>query len=147
MLADNVPVLAVEYKSMAGSEGKNLNNRADEVIGVAEDLRRAQDANLVPPTLQRAYVFLMEITPAVQKPVGVQIRAGKPDPAFVGATYLDRMAIMCDRLKTSGLYDMAWAVGVKRNPTDFVEPLASVCWDAFRDSLATTFMTDGKLFR
>lgn len=145
VLADDVPVLAVEYKSMTGSEGKNLNNRADEVIGVAEDLRRAQAASLVPSTLQRAYVFLMEMTPAVQKPVGVTVKAGTPDPAFENATYLDRMAIMCDRLRASGLYDMTWAVGVRRDPTDFVEPLETVGWTTFSAALAKIFTDHGQV--
>lgn len=61
------------------------------------------------------------------------------DPAFVGATYLERMAIMCQRLQASGLYDMAWAVGVLRNPADSVEPLEAVGWAAFSDGLAKTF--------
>src|SRR5690349_9297522 len=34
VLQGGSPVLAVEYKSMSGSEGKNLNNRADEVFGM-----------------------------------------------------------------------------------------------------------------
>lgn len=120
------PLLVVEYKSMTGSEGKNLNNRADEVIGVAEDLRHAQDAGLIDANLHRAYIFIMEVTPEVQQPVRVSVRAGSPDPVFQGASYLERMAIMCERLRDSGLYDLAWAVGVVRHPTiDFVEPPSS----------------------
>jgi hypothetical protein len=42
VLQGGSPVLAVEYKSMSGSEGKNLNNRADEVFGIAEDARQAE---------------------------------------------------------------------------------------------------------
>lgn len=133
------PALAVEYKSMTGSEGKNLNNRADEVIGVAEDLRLAQAHGLISENLRRAYVFLMEVTPAVQVPVGVAVSAGSPDEEFVGASYLERMAIMCERLRDEGLYDLTWAVGVKRDPTDFVEPRASVGWDVFSRDLAQIF--------
>ena len=94
VLNDGTPVLAIEYKSMAGSEGKNLNNRADEVIGAAQDLKRAQEQGLVPATMLRGYVFLMEITPEAQKPVGVsqkpvgvRTRIGVSDPAFRGASY------------------------------------------------------------
>lgn len=42
VLQQGSPVLAVEYKSMKGSEGKNLNNRADEIFGMAEDPRQAE---------------------------------------------------------------------------------------------------------
>ena len=36
------------------------------------------------------------------------------------------MAIMCERLREDGLYDMAWALGVTRNPTGFLEPRVTV---------------------
>lgn len=132
-------VLAMEYKSMTGSEGKNLNNRADEVIGAALDLRRAQEHGLLPPGMKRGYVFLMEVTPAVTGPVGVRTRVGDPDPEFIGASYLDRMAIMCERLREDGLYDMTWALGVVRDPVGFIEPRASVNWDRFRSDLHEAF--------
>lgn len=68
----------------------------------------------------------MEITPEAQKPVGARTRIGVPDPAFRGAGCVDRMAIMCERLREDGLYDMAWALGVTRNPTGFLEPRVTV---------------------
>ena len=125
MAAQQQAVLAMEYKSMTGSEGKNLNNRADEVIGAAQDLKRAQEHGLLPPGMMRGYIFLMEVTPAVTVPVNVRTRVGEPDTEFIGAGYLERMAIMCERLRDDGLYDMAWAVGVVREPVGFVEPRES----------------------
>ena len=133
------PVLAVEYKSMTGSEGKNLNNRADEVIGAAQDLKRAQENGLLPRDLRRGYIFLMEVTPAVTTPVSVRTRVGEPDPEFIGAGYLDRMAIMCERLRDDRLYDMVWALGVIREPVGFVVPRESVNWDQFKSDLRWSF--------
>ena len=133
------PVLAIEYKSMKGSEGKNLNNRADEVIGAAQDLRRAQEHGLLPQTMMRGYVYLMEVTPEVQKPVAVRTKAGTPDPEFEGASYLDRVGIMCERLRDDGLYDMSWALGVTSDPVGFVEPRKSVNWDRFKTDLRRAF--------
>lgn len=133
------PVLAMEYKSMTGSEGKNLNNRADEVIGAAQDLRRAQEHGLLPHGMKRGYIFLMEVTPEVNRPVGVTTQVGAPDRAFNGATYLDRMAIMCERLRDDGLYDLSWALGVVRDPIGFLEPLESVNWDRFKADLHGAF--------
>ncbi|MGV1005770.1 MAG: PaeR7I family type II restriction endonuclease, partial [Candidatus Nanopelagicales bacterium] len=52
------PTLVVEYKSMSGSEGRNLNNRADEMFGIAEDTRAAQAHGILPPDLLRAFVAL-----------------------------------------------------------------------------------------
>lgn len=132
---DGDPVLVVEYKSMKGSEGKNLNNRADEVFGIAEDLRAAQQAGLVNDRLVRAYVFLMEVTPAVTRPVGNVVRVGEADPIFAGASYLDRMAIMCERIREAGLYDLTWAVGVETNPTRIREPRESCGWVEFKAGL------------
>ena len=71
VLQDDLPVLSVEYKSMEGSEGKNLNNRADEMFGVAEDAREAEAHGLLPKELRRAYVFIMEATEASTVPVAV----------------------------------------------------------------------------
>lgn len=134
-----VPLLAVEYKSMQGSEGKNLNNRSDEVFGVAEDTRQAQRAGLLPPGLKLAYVFVMEATPAVLRPVRVLPTAGAPDPAFNGVSYLDRMSIMCERIRETGLYDLTWALAAERNPVGFFEPNPSVGWDQFAEDLTETF--------
>jgi restriction endonuclease XhoI-like protein len=134
-----VPILAVEYKSMSGSEGKNLNNRADEVFGIAEDARQAEARGILPPNLRRAYIYLMEVTPAVQYPVNLMRTFGNPDPVFDQASYLDRMAIMCERLRDSGLYHLVWAVGVIREPVGFMEPSAGVNWDRFASDLRSGF--------
>lgn len=139
VLQRKVPILAVEYKSMSGSEGKNLNNRADEVFGIAEDARQAEAHGILPRNLRRAYIFLMEVTPAVQKSVGNGRPYGRPDRTFDGTTYLNRMAIMCERMRDSGLYHLVWAVGVIRDPIGFMEPSPSVGWDRFAADLRSGF--------
>ncbi|EEJ54786.1 PaeR7I family type II restriction endonuclease [Mobiluncus mulieris] len=141
VLRDDEPALALEYKSMTGSEGKNLNNRIDEVIGAAQDLHRAQQTGLLPKELKRGYIFLMEVTPAVLNPVGTSTKVGTLDPIFESTCYLERMAIMCERLRNDGLYGMAWALGVVRNPIGIVEPRPSVNWDRFKADLRQAFTT------
>lgn len=84
-------------------------------------------------------MFLMEVTPAVTVPVNVRVRVGEPDPEFVGAGYLERMAIMCQRLRDDGLYDMAWALGVVREPVGFEEPREPVNWSRFKSDLRRAF--------
>jgi hypothetical protein len=143
VLQRRTPILAVEYKSMSGSEGKNLNNRADEVFGIAEDARQAEAHGILPPNLRRAYVYLMEVTPAVQYPVGPGRPFGRTDPIFDQASYLDRMAIMCERMRDSGLYHLVWAVGVIREPVGFMEPSVNVGWDRFAADLRNGF-ADGQ---
>lgn len=139
-LQNGQPVLAVEYKSMKGSEGKNLNNRADEVFGVAEDLRQAELHGLLPPTMRRAYVFVMGVTPESTAPRGTQaVAAGSVDAAFEGAGYLDRAAIMCERMQQTGLYHFAWAVGVHETPFSWVEPRPTVTWANFAQGLHEMF--------
>src|SRR5581483_8499536 len=93
VLRESLPILAVEYKSMSGSEGKNLNNRSDEIFGMAEDARQAEKEGLIAPNLRRAYIFVMAMTSESTRPVGVPAVLGKADPAFVGASYLQRTAI------------------------------------------------------
>jgi hypothetical protein len=139
VLQHGKPILAVEYKSMSGSEGRNLNNRADEVFGIAEDARQAEAHGILPRNLRRAYIFLMEITPTARVNRNAGRPFGRPDPIFHQASYLDRMAVMCERMRDSGLYHLVWAVGVIREPIGFMEPSASVGWDRFAADLRNGF--------
>jgi hypothetical protein len=139
VLQHGTPILAVEYKSMSGSVGNNLNNRADEVFGIAEDARQAELHGILPPNLRRAYIYLLEVTPATQVPVRTLKPRGKPDPVFEGASYLDRIAIMCERVRDSGLYHLTWAVGITRSPVGFTEPSPAVGWDRFAAGLRAGF--------
>jgi hypothetical protein len=136
VLQNEKPILAVEYKSMSGSEGKNLNNRADEVFGMAQDARAAEEHGLLPPGMRRAYVFVMGANDDSQRPIGVPRLIGTPDPIFEGASYMQRMAIMCRRMRDDGLFDLAWAVGVCEEPFSWFEPDPEVGWDRFVSDLA-----------
>ncbi|MEU8158844.1 PaeR7I family type II restriction endonuclease [Micromonospora parva] len=139
VLKGDVPILAVEYKSMSGSEGKNLNNRADEVFGIAEDARQAERHGILPANMRRAYIFVMGINPDSARPVGVGSPLGSPDPIFKGASYLQRTAIMCKRMRDSGLYHLTWAVGVTEEPFSWTEPDREVGWDRFVADLRRAF--------
>ncbi|MER6093599.1 PaeR7I family type II restriction endonuclease [Streptomyces bluensis] len=140
VLQDGQPVLAVEYKSMKGSEGKNLNNRADEVFGVAEDLRQAEERKLLPRTMRRAYVFVMGMTDESTAAVGApRVAAGEMDTVFTGASYFERAAIMCERMQETGLYHFAWAVGIREDPFGWSEPRDAVNWENFSRGLRGMF--------
>lgn len=136
VVREGQPLLAVGYKSMSGSEGKNLNNRADEVFGIAEDARAAETHGILPSGLLRAYICVMGADDDSMRPVGV----GNPDPVFDGTSYLDRMDIMCERMRDAGLYNLVWAVGVVEDPFSWFEPRTSVGWDAFADRLRRTMI-------
>jgi Restriction endonuclease XhoI len=134
------PVLAVEYKSMVGSEGKNLNNRADEIFGMAEDLRQAEIHGLLPKNMKRAYVFIMGITSKSTEPVGAKTQIGTVDPIFDGASYLERAALMCERMRETGLFNLVWMIGVDETTRKYREPRPSVGWNRFEADLTKLFI-------
>ena len=69
VLSHGLLVAAIEFKSQVGSLGNNANNRAEEVIGCAEDIRKAyregRFQNSPKPFL--GYVFLLEDSPAAHR--------------------------------------------------------------------------------
>lgn len=146
VLQGDQPVLAVEYKSMQGSVGNNLNNRADEVFGVPEDMRQAERYGMVPRTMRRAYVFVINLDEESRHvPRIPNVAAGAMDREFLGASYLERAAIMCERMLQTGLYHLVWMVGVQEKPFAWVEPRAAVGWAAFSKGLRDIF--DGGVVR
>ena len=105
VLNNGIPVLATEYKSMAGSEGKNLNNRAAEVIGAAQDLERAQELGLVPATMLRGYVLPHGDHSGAQEPVGTTDGTGRPrhgDHSGGSETCWSQNADRCPRSRVQG---------------------------------------------
>jgi hypothetical protein len=108
-----------------------------KLFGVGEDLRAAQEAGLVTSGLLRAYIFIMEVSPAVTKLISTKVEVGRLDPIFEGASYLDRAVIMCERIRDRGLYDLVWVAGVETNPTRLYEPNEAVGWNTFKSDLAT----------
>lgn len=135
VITDGVPVLLVEFKSMVGSEGKNLNNRADEMFGIAQDARAAEEHGLLPPNLLRAFIFIMGANDDSLRSVRTGRAVGVVDPVFDGASYMDRMAIMLERMRDDGLYHLAWALGVQEDPFGWFEPSPAVGWDRFSADL------------
>lgn len=132
-------MLAIEYKSMSGSEGKNLNNRADEIFGMAEDLRQAELHGQLPNNLRRAYIFVMALTPASTAQVRVPKNLRGADSIFDERSYFERAVIMCRRMRESGLFHMTWAVGVQESPFRWCEPDEAVGWQRFASDLRHSF--------
>ncbi|MBC7265692.1 MAG: hypothetical protein H5T75_01770 [Coriobacteriia bacterium] len=131
-------VAAVEFKSILGSYGNNMNNRVEEALGSATDLRYAAEADLVgvqPPWL--GYVFLMTEEPQSTSPVRVQQPHFRVDDAFVKASYVDRATWLCRRLVMKRLYNAACLLtgdGSGR-PEGIKEPAADLTWAKFEASL------------
>ncbi|MDT7856290.1 PaeR7I family type II restriction endonuclease [Rubrivirga sp. S365] len=102
-------VAAVELKSQVGSFGNNFNNRAEEVVGMGEDLRVAFREGLIgdAPRPFTGYLMLLEEAPGSSSAVRVSSGHFEPDAVFEGASYAERYEILCGRLVREGLYDAA----------------------------------------
>ncbi len=105
---DGDPVAAIELKSMVGSFGNNMNNRTEEALVNAVDLQAAHRTGLLPRMPWTGYVFVIQDAHTSTRSStlsGVHI-----DEAFHGASYIDRLAILCERLVDDGLYNATWTV-------------------------------------
>lgn len=123
-------VAAFELKALGGpSFGNNFNNRVEEALGSAVDVRRARLAELYPgekPWL--GYFFIMEDAPGSRSSVKLGkgpfpvediwlddcclAAGGKPcglpkKTSLHGTSYQRRFAVFCERLVEEQLYDAA----------------------------------------
>jgi len=112
VVADDQLIAAMEFKSQAGpSFGNNFNNRTEEAIGSATDIWTAfREGRLgkregFKPLL--GYFFLLEDCEKVHKAVSSEEPHFPVDPAFKGASYCRRYELLCKRLVSERLYDVA----------------------------------------
>lgn len=98
---------AIELKSHVGpSFGNNFNNRVEEAIGNAKDVRVAFRENLLgneAPWL--GYLMVLETVPASVKPTTTKAKIFTVDPELDGASYKVRYEHLCRRLVREQLYD------------------------------------------
>ncbi|MET9360119.1 PaeR7I family type II restriction endonuclease [Streptomyces sp. NPDC006632] len=125
---EGVLVAAFEMKALGGpSYGNNYNNRVEEALGSAVDLRRAALAELYPkekPWL--GYFFIMQDGEGSRRPVKTAKGALPTDAIWHGTSYQDRFGIFCERLMAEQLYDAACYVtssAVKPKPIELVPSL------------------------
>ncbi|GAA0402728.1 PaeR7I family type II restriction endonuclease [Streptomyces luteireticuli] len=147
-------VAAFELKALGGpSFGNNYNNRVEEALGSAVDVRRARLAELYPgerPWL--GYFFIMEDDKGSRSSVALDRGAfpvediwlddcclaagGKPcglpkRKTLHGKSYQERFAIFCERLLEEQLYDAAcYITSSAADPTP-TELAASLDWQHF----------------
>ena len=102
-------VMAIEFKSVGGSYGNNLNNRTEEALGNAVDVwtayREGRFGTAPRPLL--GYLFLLRDEPKVLKPVSNKEPHFQVDPAFSEASYAMRAEVLCRRLVLERQYDAA----------------------------------------
>jgi restriction endonuclease XhoI-like protein len=135
---ENTLVAAFELKALGGpSFGNNYNNRVEEALGSAVDLRRAALDDLYPgekPWL--GYFFIMEDAPGSRKPVELQKGAIPVDKIWFNTSYKDRFALFCDRLMAEGLYDAVCYITSSAVDPVPMEPVESLDWRHFSAAIA-----------
>lgn len=93
-------IAALEFKSMKGSEGNNLNNRAEEAVGLAEDFWVAYRENAFRTTSPPFLGFLVVLAdkPSLSNPVRPEKCRFPQFKEFDESTYVDRWNLLCRKL-------------------------------------------------
>jgi hypothetical protein len=140
VMLDSQLVAAVEFKAQVGpSFGNNVNNRAEEAVGVAEDLWTAYregrlGTGTLPPFL--GYAFILEDCAAVHSPVSTRERNFKIDPVFRGASYSQRYEWLLRRLLLERKFQAAClTLSTNANPTTLTFPAADLSFFRFATQL------------
>lgn len=130
-------VAAVEFKSMVGSFGKNLNNRSEEAIGSAEDMWKAyREGRFDGPEPFLGYFFLLQDCEEVRAPRGNSEPHFEVDPEFKGASYSRRYELLCRRLVRERLYTAAcFALATKEEDTRVTQPAEDLSFRRFTAAL------------
>ncbi|MCI0386360.1 PaeR7I family type II restriction endonuclease [Streptomyces sp. CNQ085] len=130
---EGVLIAAFELKGLGGpSYGNNYNNRVEEALGSAVDLRRAALAGLFPKEKPRlGYFFIMQDGGGSRSPVKIA-KGGLPvDAMWHGTSYQDRFGTFCQRLVDEQLYDaVCYVASSLENPSP-IEPVDSLDWRHF----------------
>ena len=127
-------VLAVEFKSIGGSYGNNLNNCTEEALGNASDIWTAYREGRfgTGPRPFLGYIFLLRDEPKVSQPISNKEPHFQVDPVFDGASYAKRAEILCRRLVLERLYDAACLfLSTNEEPTVITETAEELSFSRF----------------
>lgn len=110
-------IAAVEFKSHVGpSFGNNFNNRTEEAIGTSHDLWTAYRDGAFGQQERPFVGWLMVVEDAPES--RAVVKESSPHfpvfPEFVGASYLQRYDILCQRLTKEQLYSSASIIATPR---------------------------------
>lgn len=127
-------VMAIEFKSIGGSYGNNLNNRAEEALGNANDVwtayREGRFGTAPRPFL--GYLLLLRDEPRVLTPVSNKEPHFKVDPVFHGASYAKRAELLCRRLVLERLYNASCLLlSTSEETTKITEPVEDLTFKRF----------------
>jgi hypothetical protein len=122
---------------MSTSAAKNINNRMEEVLGSATDLRAAHDAGylgLVKPWL--GYFLILEHSSEITRIPRIGEASFSIDETFRGMSYVGRWETACKRMVGKGIYDTACLLVSKGDPKDpFYEPDSELNFGQFASSI------------
>ena len=102
-------VATIEFKSQVGSFGNNFNNRIEEAIGNAVDIRTAyrEGAFEPSPAPWMGYLMMLESSGASTRPVRISEPHFKVFAEFHNTSYALRYQLFCQRLVRERLYNAA----------------------------------------
>jgi hypothetical protein len=126
----------IELKSQVGSLGNNFNNRAEEAIGNAKDVRVAFTNGLLggePPFV--AFLVVIEDCHDVAKPRRTRSKFLTTDPELRDTPYALRWERLLSRLVREQLYDAACLLPATRGSIERVRVDEEVGLDRFLASL------------
>ncbi|MFH1680624.1 MAG: PaeR7I family type II restriction endonuclease [Candidatus Eisenbacteria bacterium] len=109
IVLDHHVVATIEFKSQVGSFGNNYNNRTEEAIGNAVDLRTAYRDGAFKPSADPwlGYLMLLEDATGSRRPVGVREPHFKVFEEFRDASYARRYELLLTKLVRERLYNAA----------------------------------------
>lgn len=114
-------IAAIELKSQVGpSFGNNFNNRTEEAIGTAHDLWTAyrEEAFGKQPRPFIGWLMMVEDALESRRPVRDSSPHFPVFEDFMGASYLKRYDLLCQRLVQEQLYTTAAVVAAERSAVD-----------------------------
>lgn len=102
-------IAAIELKSQVGSFGNNFNNRTEEAIGTAHDLWTAyrEEAFGKQPRPFVGWLMMVEDSPKSRRSVRDKSPHFPVLKEFMGASYLMRYDLLCQKLVKEQLYTTA----------------------------------------
>ena len=109
VIVNGALVAAIEFKTQVGSFGNNFNNRTEEALGNATDLKAAYREGAFRPSLRPwlGFLMLLEDSPKSTRPVKPVQPHFKVFPEFEGASYAKRYDLLLTKLVREELYDAA----------------------------------------
>lgn len=141
VVVDNHLLAAMEFKSLVGSFGNNTNNRTEEALGNATDIRMAyrEGAFTGSPQTWLGYLMLFEEAPKSRAPIAVKEPHFRVFPEFRDVSYTRRFELFCLKLVRERLYDAACLILSDREggpKGKYREPNAEIGFSNFVASLS-----------